>query len=205
MARITDYQTLKDAINAVVDNDSAPMQAYIDVCIQSVEKRIDYLLRTEHQEETWDTVINTEYTDLPDGFLGFRRIIIERGGVEFALQVESTDTITARNFEAAGTPAYYAIVNNQIQVYPSPDTDYTIKAVYWKEVTPLDDINTTNWLVTRFPMVYLHGALAKAHLFLMDQNQANVDEQLFMSGVSGINDDSKQKLWRGSPLTSRIR
>ena len=55
---------------------------------------------------------------------------------------------------------------------PAPDSDYDLKINYYYGITPLSDANTTNWLLTKYPNIYLAACLYEAAKYCMDFEQA---------------------------------
>lgn len=67
---------------------------------------------------------------------------------------------------SSGAPMYYAILDDKIRFYPTPDSTYSLKMGYWRKILTLSDTQTTNWLLTDHPDIYLFGALVQAEPFL---------------------------------------
>jgi len=69
----------------------------------------------------------------------------------------------------------------------------------------LSDQNTTNWLLTKAPDVYLYGALTHAAPFLMDDQRIPVFAQIYLTRTQALIDESQKSLHSGSPLIARTR
>jgi hypothetical protein len=77
--------------------------------------------------------------------------------------------------------------------------------IYYAKITSLSDGNTTNWLLTKAPDVYLYGALTHAAPFLMDDQRIAVFAQIYLARVQALQDESQKSLHSGSPLIARTR
>jgi len=204
MARIVDYQSLKDSIQSTVDNDDPVFVDYIDNCIQYAEDTVNRELRTMNQVQEWSTAVSGEFTALPSDFMGFERVTISANGKDYPLSYGSPYNLSLRDEAMSGPPMYYTVVNNQLQVNPPPDTSHNISALYWERIPALTPLNTTNWLVEQYPLVYLSGALSDAFMFVMDDQRATSWSQRFMSGVQSMEADDLRKTESGSTLTVRL-
>lgn len=64
-------------------------------------------------------------------------------------------------------PRFYAIVGRDIVVTPTPSSG-SLDLDYYQRLPVLSDSNTTNWLLTDSPHIYLYTSLLHATPFLMD-------------------------------------
>ncbi len=74
---------------------------------------------------------------------------------------------------SAGTPSSYMISGSTIYIAPVDDTT-TMKLNYYQLIPVLSNTNTSNWLLTKYPDLYLFGALTEAELFAADGTSAAV-------------------------------
>lgn len=65
-----------------------------------------------------------------------------------------------------GYPRHFTIEGSNLTMGPSDNTDLTFD--YFQKIPALSVSNTTNWLLTAWPDVYLYGALAEAQGFVKD-------------------------------------
>ena len=56
----------------------------------------------------------------------------------------------------------------------------------YKDVTPLSDLNTSNWLLAAHPDVYLYGALVEASPYLMEDERTSIWAQLYAAAISTL-------------------
>ena len=67
----------------------------------------------------------------------------------------------------AANPRFFAIIGRQIVVTPTPSSG-TLDIDYYQRIPALTTSNTSNWLLTDAPYVYLYTSLLHATPFLMD-------------------------------------
>ena len=72
------------------------------------------------------------------------------------------------------TPSLFTIEGGSIKTQSSDATNLTLE--YWQKVPSLET-NSTNWLMSAHPDLYLWGTLVEAYLFNQDQDNAIVWKQ----------------------------
>ena len=86
----------------------------------------------------------------------------------------------------AANPRFYAIIGRDIVVTPTPASG-SLDLDYYQRLPVLSDSNTTNWLLTDSPHIYLYTSLLHATPFLMDDARYavfnNTVSQQVMSAV----------------------
>jgi hypothetical protein len=79
------------------------------------------------------------------------------------------------------------MVGTEYEVYPAPDDSYTAEVVYYAKITPLSDSNTSNWLLTLSPDIYLYGALMQSAPYLKDDERLVVWASVYQKMVEDMN------------------
>ena len=77
-------------------------------------------------------------------------------------QLSADDFQTKWTQAGTGRPENFAIFGGVINLGPAPDTTYTVTMSYIRTLTPLSEVNTTNWLLEQHPDLYLMGSLLQA-------------------------------------------
>lgn len=100
----------------------------------------------------------------------------------------------------AGTPSAYMIQGSTIYVAPVDNTT-SLKLVYFQKIPALST-NSTNWLLTAHPDLYLFATLAEYELFTGDGQSGSVWKQR----RDGVLDEiiKNDAFWRGPSPTVRI-
>ena len=104
----------------------------------------------------------------------------------------------------AGRPRYYSHVADTIEVYPTPDSTYTIELMYYNEIPSLTSVNTTNWLIGVAPDAYLYGSLLQAAPYLAEDSRIEVWGGLYSSAIQALNNTSEASRDSGSGLKMRF-
>lgn len=105
-------------------------------------------------------------------------------------------------YTTTGTPKAFTINGNQIEVAPKADADYTYEISYLQKIPDLAT-NTTNWLLTLYPDVYLYGGLLEAAPYLKGADVA-VWKGLYDEIIDEIRSASHNARWSGGTLMMRV-
>lgn len=99
---------------------------------------------------------SNRFLALPDSFIKMRRLSILTSGRVIDLKYATPESMQVNS--TTSQPRFFT-VTTQLEFDRIPDSTYTTEMTYFKELTPLSDSNTTNAVLTRFPDIYLNGAL----------------------------------------------
>jgi hypothetical protein len=89
-------------------------------------------------------------------------------------------------YRTTGKPLYFALVGNQIEVLPPPDTGYTAELTYVATLAKLSDSNASNWILERHPDVYLYGSLLQAAPYLRDDERVGLWTPLYAQAIEDM-------------------
>ena len=104
----------------------------------------------------------TRFLALPDNFIKMRRLSILSGNRVTDLKYATPESMHV--VTETSEPRFFT-VTTQLEFDRVPDSTYTVEMTYFQELTALSDANTTNAVLTRFPDVYLSGALHYLYKF----------------------------------------
>lgn len=199
---ITTYSELNTAVaNWLARADLANrVPEFIALC----EARYHRTLRVPGMEKRAETVlaISTEYVALPTDFMEVRNFQIQSSPV-VNLKAMSPDDIDMIYGGVAGTPQFYAIVGDEIQLAPAPDSAYELEMDYWAKLTPLSSVDTSNWMLQNAPDVYLFGSLCEAIPFVKDDKRTMLWETKYKAAVDDLNAASARRRWPSSSMVMR--
>ncbi len=202
MATITNYSTLKSTIADYLNR--ADLTSQIETFIQFAEADLNTRLRCREQIVRAEATSSAEFVQLPADWL--EAINLHIVGGQQPLRYVTLDEADIINKEQIYTaPHFYSLMNGAIEIIPEPADDIDIEMIYYAKIPALTDVNTTNWLLTKAPDVYLYGALTHAAPFLMDDQRIPVFAQIYLARVQALQDESQKSLHSGSPLIARTR
>ena len=86
-----------------------------------------------------------------------------------------------------------------------PDSTYAYEIDYYAKLAKLSVSNTTNWLLTMSPDVYLYGSLLQAAPYLQDDARIQVWAGLYQRGIEALNLADERGSMTGGALMARAR
>ena len=140
--------------------------------IRIAESRMNRYLRVPQMELTVEQAVSDGTTALPVDFLELRSLYIDDDPDRQLVGVPPHELRRRYPTTTSGTPEVYAIEGQTLTFGPSPAEAEIVVINYFREITPLSDDNTTNWLLEDYPDAYLWGALAAAEAYAKDKEQA---------------------------------
>ena len=134
---LANYDDLKASIADFLNRDD--LTSVIPDFITMAEAGLNRQLRHWRMEDRATAVLDTQYTALPTNFLEPIRMSLSAGNTH-TLELVGVQEITdlrANALNTSGRPRYFAILDQSIEVYPAPDSDYTIELVYYETLPSL--------------------------------------------------------------------
>lgn len=202
---ITTYAELQSAISDWLNRDD--LASVVPTFISLAEARINRELRHFNMESRTALTINSQYTDLPSDWLETVRIHVT-DSTTYDLELASQNDLAQmrqNNRDATGAPQFYAITAGQLEVWPTPGESYTGEIVYFGGVPALSDSNTSNWLLSKYPDIYLHGALVQSAPYLDEDQRTTTWAALYQSAIDAANMESDKARHSGTGLRKLIR
>jgi hypothetical protein len=202
MGTITNYATLQSTIADYLNR--ADLTSQIQTFIQFVEADLNTRLRNREMIVNATATSDGQFVALPPDWLEAINMMIVGGQspLRYITPDEADTIIKAQTYTST---RFYSMTTGVIELVPPAVDDITIDMVYYGKIPALSDANTTNWLLTKAPDVYLYGALTHAAPFLMDDQRMAVFSQIYLARVQSLQDESQKALHSGSPLISRPR
>jgi hypothetical protein len=202
MGTITNYATLQSAIADYLNR--ADLTAQIQTFIQFAEADLNTRLRSREMIVNATATSDGQFVALPPDWLEAINMMIVGGQspLRYVTPDEADTIVKAQTYTST---RFYSMTTGVIELVPPAVNDITIDMVYYGKIPALSTDNTTNWLLTKAPDVYLYGALTHAAPFLMDDQRMAVFSQIYLARVQSLQDESQKSLHSGSPLISRPR
>ena len=170
--------------------------------VTMAEADLNRTLRVREMSVRTQAPISSQYVKLPDDFLGMRNIDLLTDPVTPMTYKNLQNLDIHRAGDATGKPIYYSIVQNNIEVAPAPDGEYTIEIVYYQKVPSLS-ANTTNWLLDAHPDAYLYGTLQHSAPYLQSDERVGIWAGKYQQIIEQIiTSDEKAKFSGSTPSIS---
>lgn len=191
---ITDYASLQSEIAEYLKR--TDLTERIKTFIQLAEARIftepDLNVRDKEARIQADTIADEAFYGYPSGVRAVRHIklfldegrkknLIFMGPARFDdTFTDTSDPIRARE------PIGWTIKGGEIILGPPPDKVYTMEFFVHKNFDKLSDSNTTNWIVTNQPNIYLYASLLEAEPYLVNDARTATWEALYTQSINKL-------------------
>ena len=193
---IKNYAELVVAIKEWLDRDDIA-DTRIGTFINLAEDRLNRLLRYPDMETATTIFATGETAALPTDFLELRAVYKE-GNPDQPLQSLSPHGMRSQFMGMSGDPVAYAIEGRTLIV--GPVGDLRLELLYYAKIPSLTESTPTNWLLDRFPSVYLYGALVQAEAFLVNPERAAFWQGAFDQAIGEVMQDGLRGRWGAGPL-----
>jgi hypothetical protein len=208
---ITSYVTLQTAIGDYLKRDQdTQLTAAFPGFIQLFEAKMNRELFVRQMEARSTTTIDTttsepEMISLPTDFQSMRRVRLSSVTGKPALEFRSgtqMDEFRFTNSNTTGRPRYFTIFGVEMELGPTPDANYTVEMVYRQNIPPLS-ANSTNWLLTLAPDLYLYGALLESAPYLKEDDRIQVWGLGFKTALDELNLLNTTSAFNAGPMVVR--
>tara|TARA_R100001594_G_scaffold49216_1_gene82144 strand:- start:5113 stop:5736 length:624 start_codon:yes stop_codon:yes gene_type:complete len=184
---ISTFAELKTAVAGWLDRDD--LTAVIPDFITLAESNFNRTIRHRKQVTRSTATIDSRYSATPADWLQTVQLILQTSPIQ-QLEYVTNEAINEMRAESntANRPRYYTHVGTEIEVYPEPDSSngYTGELVYFAKIAALSDSNTTNWLLTLSPDIYLYGSLIASAPYLRDDERLAVWGTLLTQAIADL-------------------
>lgn len=196
---ITTYAELQTAITSWTHRNDLTSVAPDFITFAEADFNRD--LRLRDQETNTTLSCSSEFTSLPSDFLEMRTVDLA-GSPDTMLQYMTPDRITMLG-EETGTPLYWSIVGSTLQLSPSPDSAVTVNIIYYAKIGDLAS-NSTNFLLTQAPDLYLFQSLIHAFNYMQDDANVARYAALAAKAMSRVKHRDKAAKYGGTSLQVRV-
>ena len=198
------YAELKTAIANYLNR--SDLTSDLDTFIDNVEAELNRRLRTKDMIKRATATADSQYLTVPTDWIEAINVEITSNDFSplFQQSIESLDVYRKSNNNSTGQPVYFAMVDDSIELAPTPDVEYTLQLTYYAKISALSDTNTSNFVSVSHPDVYLYGALKHASIFLMEDERIPMFTQQFEKALEEMRiEQEKAAFGKGSLMMRR--
>jgi hypothetical protein len=202
---LTSYSTLKTAVANWLNRTDLSDEIADDFIVLT-EADFNSKLRIRKMVNQTTITIDSETESVPTGFLQVRNFYILSGATKYSLRyVSPAHMDQLKGTSTSGTPQVYTILGDTFRFSPKPDSSYTGYINYYKKFDALSVTNTSNWILTDHPAIYLYGSLYHAANFLggVEPSQVQQWQQMYATAMERLERNDREDQYSGSPLQMR--
>ena len=164
----------------------------VDACIDLAEAYFNTRLRCREMETVTDLTPTSNVCTLPSDYLEYKRVV-EKASIRRPLAYITEDAAD-RIYPTrdAGPATNFIIIGDSLTALPLSSND--IELTYFRTIPALSGSNTTNWLLTKHPNLYLHACLLYAAEFVEDDGKLQKEAtfvQDYIDRLMALNDRAK--------------
>ena len=178
----------------------ADLALFVPDWVTLAESRINKFLRVRAMETSVSSTMASGVISVPSGYLSLKDAYITSTQPYVGLDRKTANWIYNNypNRTADDTPGFIAREGSNFIFGPYPDTNYTVKLVYWARLTALS--SATNTVFTNYPGLWYYGALCESAPWLKDDKRIPVWEAKFQDLLKQVQDEDDDEFLSGSVL-----
>jgi hypothetical protein len=203
---ITTYAQLQTALgNWLVRSGETETTSRAPEWISLFEGRFKRKVRVREMEQRSTASLNGRYLALPtspDAFLSMRALKINTDPVRVLEPVSPDYLWTFYGSSATGKPKVFSVIGSEIAFGPIPDSTDTVEMSFY-QFDVLSDANTTNWLLTAYPDIYLYGSLCEAEPYFGNDARFPMWKARLDEAMAELTAADMRDRWSGGALTMR--
>jgi hypothetical protein len=156
-----------------------------DDAVRLAEAHLNLELRSREMLASTDITLTDGVGTLPTDFLGAHSVILKTTPRRVLDQVtyESQDAMT--DTTQSGTGCTYSIYGESIRVAPRPTQD--VELLYYQEIPNLES-NSTNWLMTKYPNIYLTACQMEIYRYLREDRDMEIEAQRLQAMIQDLDE-----------------
>ena len=202
--------TTKAELHTAVANwlNRSDLTARIPEFISLAEASFNRNLRTRDMQVRSIASTQGQYVNLPSDFLEMLNIEITSTSPPKRLVYitsDRSDDYRERDNNTTGTPSYWTIEGDKIQLFPTPSAAVTLQLSYFQDIPAFSGLadSANNWLLLAHPDIYLYGTLMQASPFLMDQQSTQLWDGLLSRSMQELQMSDEKSRYAGGTLNMR--
>jgi len=206
---LSTYSELKSAIANWLNRSDLTSEIANDF-IKLTEADFNSKLRIRQMEQIDSITINAETVAVPTGFIAVKSFYVLQSSTKFNLEfITHSNLFKIRGSSTTGLPRVFTIesdnTSESFRFAPIPDSSYTGYIHYYKAFAALSDANTSNYILTNHPSIYLYGSLFHAANFLggIEPNQLSQWINMYATALERCEDNDKSDSYGSAPVVQR--
>ena len=201
---LNSYANLQTTIANYLSRDDLTSAIPDFIQLAEIRLRRDLRLRQMLTQTSTTATSGGATISLPSDFLQARDVYVD-SDPDFPVTF-ATPSIFIRNGRTneSGVPAFYTILGSTIQFAPIPDSDYTIKILYYAAPAFLSTSNTSNLWLTTCPDALLYASLGEAEPYIMNDPRLQTWGALYDRAIASLTRSDEESQYSGVPLTMMV-
>lgn len=201
---LTNYADLKTTVANYLARTDLTAQIPDFIRLAEVRLRRDLRIRQMLKSSTTTMTGGDQTVALPTDFLQLRDLFVETNPVRDLQYV--TPSVFSRNGRVteSGLPVFYTIIASEFKFAPVPDSNYTLRVLYYASPEYLSDSNPSNVFLANCADMLLYAAMVEAETYLMNDGRIQLWAGMYDRALAALTaaDDASEN--SGVPLTMTL-
>lgn len=173
----------------------ADLTTQIPRFIRFAEAEFNRVIRVPDMEATANVTVTSGSGSLPADCLSVKTARIAGVSKLDYISTDEFDELSSSVNPPTGNPDSYSEWGSSLHILPSGDATVAIR--YFQTIPALTASNTTNWLMTRHPDLYLYAALVQAEAFGWNDERIELWRSAVEQTIAQINADGQRNKYGG--------
>ena len=202
----TDYTALKSTVADYLARSDLTTQIPDFITLAENRLRRDVRIRPMLKVVTTDTIAGDPTIALPSDFLEMRDMHIDANPIHTLIYQNPSNFF--RNTKAGtltgGYPNNYTIMGSEFQFAPIPDSNYTLRMVYYAAPTYLSSTVSSNVFLANCPDLLLYASFGEAEPYLMNDARITTWATLYDRGLTSLTESNDAGENPSSPMVMSV-
>jgi hypothetical protein len=171
---LSNYSELKATIADYLNR--ADLTAVIPDFITLSEAQFNRQLRTHDMMKRATASVTEDYFSVPTDWLE-TNVLVNLGTITAPMEYVDYERLNElKGLSLTGDSRFYTMIDGKFLILPaaSATSPSTLELSYVGKIPALSDSNTTNWLLTKSPDLYLYAALMQAEPYLKNDERVGI-------------------------------
>lgn len=203
---LANYSDLKSAAADWINR--ADLTAVIPTFITLAEAKFNRELRLRDMLVRAEATTSNEFVAVPADFLENYSLELNMAQIGPQASLAFIGPLEAKVLKAnkiVGLVRYYTIIDGAFELLPAPTGDTDVVLTYYQKIPALSDTQTTNWLLTKSPDLYLYSTLLEAAPYLRDDDRMAMWGQARGQVLAAMQLESERSMRPTTQLVARRR
>jgi hypothetical protein len=203
---LANYSDLQSAAADWINR--ADLTAVIPTFITLAEAKFNRELRLRDMLVRAEATTSNEFVAVPADFLENYSLELNMAQIGPQASLAFIGPLEAKVLKAnkiVGLVRYYTIIDGAFELLPAPSGDTDVVLTYYQKIPALSDTQTTNWLLTKSPDLYLYSTLLEAAPYLRDDDRMAMWGQARGQVLAAMQLESERSMRPTTQLVARRR
>lgn len=203
---LANYSDLKSAAADWINR--ADLTAVIPTFITLAEAKFNRELRLRDMLVRAEATTSNEFVAVPADFLENYSLELNMAQIGPQQSLSFIGPLEAKVLKAnkaVGKVRFYTIIDGAFELLPAPTGDTDVILTYYQKIPALSDTQTTNWLLTKSPDLYLYSTLLEAAPYLRDDDRMAMWGQARGQVLAAMQMESERSMRPTTQLVARRR